>query len=277
MNYLSDIDYMAPEFAEFYDELPIWSARFGLLLLDQVPLRPGMAILDVGAGTGFLSIELAQRCGETTQVFAIDPWSAAMERLQRKCGYLKISSITTITQDAARLNLSDASIDLIVSNLGINNFDNPDAVLRQCHRVARPGARLFMTTNLVGHMGEFYDVFRQLLMDHGHKDRLDLLDQHIGHRATVDSVRNLLERCGFEFVRAEVSSFRERFADGSALLRHFFIRLGFLPAWKAIAPQDAIETTFLEVEKRLNMAAEKQGELALTIPIALIEAKKAAR
>jgi 2-polyprenyl-3-methyl-5-hydroxy-6-metoxy-1,4-benzoquinol methylase len=65
MNYLDEIDYKAPEFGDLYDELPLWSARFGLMLLEHVPLRPGMTILDVGAGTGFMTIEgaaLRLRC-----------------------------------------------------------------------------------------------------------------------------------------------------------------------------------------------------------------------
>jgi len=73
MHYLDDIDYATPEFGDLYDELPLWSARFGLVLLDQIKLRPGITILDAGAGTGFLSIELAQRCGADTQVIAVDP------------------------------------------------------------------------------------------------------------------------------------------------------------------------------------------------------------
>src|SRR5208282_1926821 len=63
MTYLDEIDYKTPDFADFYDELPLWSAPFGLMLLEHVSLRPGMTILDVGAGTGFITIELAQRCG----------------------------------------------------------------------------------------------------------------------------------------------------------------------------------------------------------------------
>ena len=50
MSYLKDIDYSTLE-AGNYDELPLWSAPFGLLLLDRVPLRADITILDVGCGT----------------------------------------------------------------------------------------------------------------------------------------------------------------------------------------------------------------------------------
>jgi hypothetical protein len=46
------IDLGTPEFGDLYDELPLWSAPFGLLLLDRVPLVAGSTIVDVGAGTG---------------------------------------------------------------------------------------------------------------------------------------------------------------------------------------------------------------------------------
>ena len=107
MNYLDPIDYQAPDFGDFYDELPLWSARFGMMLLEEVELRPGITILDVGAGTGFLSIELAQRCGAEARVIAIDPWVAAIERLDRKAGRLGVHNMSTIVEDIAKIDLAD--------------------------------------------------------------------------------------------------------------------------------------------------------------------------
>ncbi|HEY3964850.1 MAG TPA: class I SAM-dependent methyltransferase, partial [Planctomycetaceae bacterium] len=221
MTFLEEIDYKTPEFGDFYDELPLWSAPFGLLLLEHVPLRPGITILDVGAGTGFLAIELAQRCGSDAHVIAVDPWDAAMARLSRKLDFLGISNVRTVVQDAATIDLADSSVDLIVSNLGINNFDNAEAVLQTCFRVARPGASLALATNLVGHMNEFYAVYRRVLTELGYADQIAELDAHIGRRATVDSVRTGLERAGFKFASAVTREFRERFVDGSSLLRHY--------------------------------------------------------
>src|SRR5579862_9438934 len=103
MNYLEEIDYKAPEFGDLYDELPLWSARFGLMLLEQVGLRPGMTILDVGAGTGFMTIELAQRCGSAAAVIAVDPWEAAMKRLARKVAHLGIRNVRMEVRDVAAM------------------------------------------------------------------------------------------------------------------------------------------------------------------------------
>ena len=271
---LQEIDPTTPEFGDLYDELPLWSAPFGLMLLERVPLKPGLTILDVGAGTGFLTIELAERCGAGTKVIAVDPWTAAMSRLRRKIAQRRLDNIVLLEQDASAIDLPDASVDILVSNLGINNFADPPAVLRECFRVARPGAALHLTTNLAGHMAEFYEVYRDVLTDLGQHDRLEALKDHVQHRGSVESVEELLESAGFEVTQVVTSAFRMRFADGSSFLRHHFIRLGFVPGWKAIAADGSLEATFELLEQRLNAVAQERGELALTIPIACFEARK---
>lgn len=143
------MDFNSAEVVDLYDELPLWSAPFGLLLLARIPMRRGLTILDVGAGTGFLTVELAQRCGPDAKVIAVDPWKAATRRLRRKLDHLGLHNVVVIEQDAAAIELPDASVDVVVSNLGINNFESPAAVLRACFRVSKPGARLWLTTNLV--------------------------------------------------------------------------------------------------------------------------------
>ena len=276
MNYLDAIDYTTSDFGDLYDELPLWSAPFGLMLLDRVPIKSGLTILDVGAGTGFLSIELAERCGPSAQVIAVDPWKAAMARLRRKIEQRRLNNIVLLEQDAATIDLDDALVDLIVSNLGIHNFEDPAAVLRTCRRVAKPDASVLLTTNLVGHMAELYDVYRQVLIDTGQRDRLDALEGHINHRGTIDSISGMLHGAGFDVVDVDSGAFRMRFADGSALLRHHFIRLGFVQGWKSIARADAIAETFERLERELNAVAARHGELALTIPTACFVARRSA-
>lgn len=274
MTFLDPIDHYAPGFGELYDELPLWSAPFGLALLDRVPLPSPGTILDVGAGTGFLTIELAERCGSNTTVIAVDPWPSGMERLKRKIEQRGLTNIRLLEQDAARLDLPEGSVDLIVSNLGINNFEDPAAVLRACFRVSRPGAQLLLTTNPAGHMVEFYNVYRSVLIELGQEDRLSLLEEHIAHRGTLASISALLESERFQILEVIQSSFRLRFASGSALLRHYFIRLGFIQAWKSIAALDRVLDTFALLEHRLNELAITHGELALTVPVLCVLAIK---
>jgi arsenite methyltransferase len=57
---------------------------FGLLLLDEVPIAGVKVALDVGCGTGFPLIELAERLGPATHVHGLDPWAAALSRAAEK-------------------------------------------------------------------------------------------------------------------------------------------------------------------------------------------------
>ena len=118
LSYLEEIDFNQPGVVEQYDELPLWSAPFGLMLLDRVPLKPGMVVLDVGAGTGFLTVELAQRCGPTARVVAVDPWKPAMDRLRGKLGYLGLTNVDLQERDAAALDLPGESVDLEIRHYG---------------------------------------------------------------------------------------------------------------------------------------------------------------
>ncbi|MBI1846093.1 MAG: methyltransferase domain-containing protein [Candidatus Rokubacteria bacterium] len=245
------------------------------MLLDRVPVARGLTILDVGAGTGFLTVELAQRCGPDARIIAVDPWPAAMRRLRRKLEHLRLDNVVLLEQDAASLALPEASVDVVVSNLGVNNFENAGAVLGACYRAAKPGARLLLTTNLAGHMAELYEVYRATLVELGQSDRLAALEAHVERRGTVDSITQLLGRAGFEVVDVVTGSFRMRFADGTALLRHYFVRLGFVAGWKAVAAPAMVEETFAALERNLDAVATARGELALTIPMACFEARKA--
>lgn len=272
VNYFDDIDLNHPALGDLFDELTLWSAPFGLLLLDRVPMKRGMTILDVGAGTGFLTVELAQRCGADSRVIAVDPWKPVMDRLRRKVEYLKLGNVVLLEQDAGALDLPAGSVDVVVSNLGVNNFENGETVLRACRRVLRPEGRLLLSTNLVGHMAELYDVYRETLIELGRSGDLAALDAHVAHRATIDSLDRLLTRTGFERRGVDTASFRMRFADGSSLLRHHFIRLGFVPGWRSVVSAGDVPEVFVSLERNLNAVAAREGCLTLTVPAACVEA-----
>jgi arsenite methyltransferase len=234
-----------------YDETWLWSARFGFMLLDRVSLRPGMRVLDVGCGTGFPLFALGAALGPGSMVVGIDPWAGALKRARVKRDAYAMTQAHLARGNAACMPFADAAFDLITSNLGVNNFDDPPAVLRECARVLRSGATIALTSNLRGHMRELYDEFRVLLVEQGETDAVQRLDEHMGHRATPESVRELLEGAGFDIVREDPADFGLRYASGTALLWHWFIRIGFLPAWREVAgPRDRELIPMLE--ERLN-------------------------
>jgi ubiquinone/menaquinone biosynthesis C-methylase UbiE len=273
LDYLGfQVDLDRCETVSAYDELPLWSAMPGLLLLENVPLGEGIRALDVGCGTGFPLLELAERLGPASTVCGIDPWCAALERARLKARVRGVGNVAIVGGDAASLPFPDSGFDLIVSNLGINNFEEPETVLRECRRVARPASRLALATNLVGHMREFYDVFEETLVGLGDAKALEALEAHVRHRATVEGLEALFERAGFRLLRVVESRASMRFAGGGALLRHYFIKLGFLDGWKAVVAEERRERVFARLEEELNRVAKLRGALDLTIPLAYLEA-----
>jgi SAM-dependent methyltransferase len=265
-----EADFSSPAAVAAYDELPLWSAMFGALLLSEVPLANVTTALDLGCGTGFPLIELAERLGARSHVHGVDPWSAALARAAAKIAVRSTPNVTLHEGSAIALPFADATFDLIVSNLGLNNFDDREAAIAEARRVARKGAVLALTTNLQGHMVELYDVLAALLRERGDNASLARLAAHVAHRATVAGVRTLLEDGGFTVRRVVERAADMRFASGDALLRHHFIKLGFLGGWKEIVAGD--REIFPELIARLNAIAERNGELRLTIPMAYVEA-----
>jgi SAM-dependent methyltransferase len=263
-------EFSSPQILAAYDELPLWSAMFGLLLLDEVPIRGVTNALDVGCGTGFPLIELAERLGPQAHVHGIDPWGAGLARAAEKIASRATTNITLHEASASAMPFADATFDLIVSNLGVNNFDDRTAAIRECRRVARNGAILALTTNLQDHMKEFYEVFEQVL-ETEESDMRGRLRAHIEHRATIANVRELLESGGFTVTRVVERESKMRFANGTALFNHHFIKLGFLDSWKRVLPGKE-HAVFGHLRDALNDLAARQGELRLTIPMAYIEA-----
>ncbi len=268
------VDFNDPEVVSAYDEVSLWSAMFGQMLLEHVPLGRSRTVLDIGYGAGFPLLELAQRLGASSKVYGIDPWAAARQRAERKAQLWRVRNVELLTGYGAAMPFPGEFFDLLVSNLGVNNFADPQAVLKECWRVARSSARLALTTNLQGHMQEFYEVFESTLRALGREDDLARLRAHIAHRATVTGLETMFQQVGFRLATVHRQSAVMRFVDGSALLNHYFIKMGFLDDWKAVVEPAEQANVFACLEDNLNRLAENQGELRLTIPMAYVEAEK---
>jgi arsenite methyltransferase len=272
LNYSTD--WTDPGVVSLHDELPLWSAPFGLMLLDQVKLKPGMTVLDIGFGTGFPVIELSQRLGNSSTVYGIDPWTAAIERTRLKIKLFKIKNVKLVEGDASSMNFKDNMFDLIVSNTGINNFENVNGVFRECFRVAKPKAQIVLTTNPEDHMKEFYQVLTETVMQLKLEHVLDKLEAQQKHRLSVKKVCHLLETAGFTISQTRKKSFSMRFLDGTAFLNHYFIKYAFMEGWKSIFPNELLNPVFTQLEKDLNALAKKENEFKVTIPAAYIEGEK---
>ena len=86
-------DFDFGKYIEVADESPIWSAPFGLKLLDHINYKANISALDIGFGTGFPLTEIALRLGDNSVVYGIDPWKEAIERVNKKVDYYGLTNV----------------------------------------------------------------------------------------------------------------------------------------------------------------------------------------
>jgi ubiquinone/menaquinone biosynthesis C-methylase UbiE len=255
------------EIVNVYDELPLWAAPFGLKLLNAVRYKANITALDIGFGTGFPLTEIAMRLGDGSTVYGIDPWTEAIERTQQKLRYYGINNVELINGVAENIPLEDNSVDLIVSNNGINNVSDIGKALSECSRIMKSGGQFVMTMNTAKSMFEFYDALKAVLLEYGLEKNVEAMYEHIRHRRPpVDEVKSLLHDKGFIIKDLEYEQFDMRFADATAMLNHYFVRLAFIDSWADIVPKDKIEVIFNKTEDLLNAQAAQTGGLSLSIP-----------
>jgi ubiquinone/menaquinone biosynthesis C-methylase UbiE len=265
-----------PGLVSALDELPFWSAPFGELLLETVQLKPALRVLDIGSGTGFPVLELAQRLGITSCLVALDPWAAATDRLKHKMTHFGISNVVVCNGTAEKIPYEEGSFDLITSNNGLNNTQDLRQAWRECSRVARGGAQMVVTENLPGTMMEFYQVLECTLRELKLEKFLPGITDHIyAKRKPIEEIRQLAGDCGFRTVEEKHRQFTLQYLDGTAFLHHSWIRLAFLPAWESLVPAEKQGEVFELLEERLSQLAKEKGELVLTVPIVCLDLRKA--
>jgi ubiquinone/menaquinone biosynthesis C-methylase UbiE len=269
-----NFDWSDPTLVSVFDETPFWSARFGALLLEHVPLQPGMRLLDLACGTGFPLIELGQCLGQGCLSVGIDPWIQALERARLKLKTAQVDYIHLVAGDGTQMPFAGRSFDLVTMNLGINNFEHPAAILDECHRVLVSSGHLALTTNPFGHMQEFYAEFHRLLLELGLLVEAKKLESEAEHRIDLDQIQRILQAAGFELNKTWQAEFYLRYLNGSAFFRHRFIQQAFLDGWCSVLEPGHEQNVFERLEQRLNERAKREGELVFTVPVLYLEAGK---
>ena len=127
--------------AEVYDKqfVPALFGQWGAVLCEAAGVRSNQRVLDVGCGTGALTLAAAEAVGFGGEVCGIDPNPEMLAVARRKP-----SGIDWRDGRAEALPFRDASFDAVLSQFAMMFFQDPAAALREMRRVLRPGGRIVL-------------------------------------------------------------------------------------------------------------------------------------
>ncbi|MBK7878202.1 MAG: methyltransferase domain-containing protein [Planctomycetes bacterium] len=157
-------------------------------VLAQLELRPGMAVADVGAGTGLYTLLFAPRVGDSGSVYAVDiapNFVAHVEAAAKERGFANVRPVLCTERS---VELPPSCVDLVFVCDTYHHFEYPQSTLASIHTALRPGGELIVL-DFVREPGQSSEWI-------------------LGHvRAGEAVVRQEIEAAGFTFVRREDTPF----------------------------------------------------------------------
>ena len=201
--------------AWFYDTFGNIAAlgHMGMLramTVDYAQLKAGEKVLDVGCGTGGVTIPAKQRVGQSGQAAGIDPAPEMIAVARKKAARARLE-IDFRVGVIESLPYPNASFDVVTSSLMMHHLPHELQVegLAEIYRVLKPGGRIFIADMLRLSKSLHDRLFAMLTLHGGRVERFGIQD-----------LPKTMEEAGFENVQ---------------LLEESFLTIGFLRANKPVA------------------------------------------
>ena len=107
-------------------------------------LKPGMHVGDVGAGTGFYSLRIAQKVAPGGKVFANDLQLEMLQRIAGKARAQSISNVEEIQGTTTDCKLPPGDLDLVILVDVYHEFSEPQQMLRSIRRSLKSGGQIVL-------------------------------------------------------------------------------------------------------------------------------------
>jgi SAM-dependent methyltransferase len=132
-------DQAAPGWNAHAAQIRQWLAPATEAMLEMADVRRGARVLDVAAGAGDQTLDIARRVGPAGYVLATDLSATILAFAKsnaRRAGY---ANVDTRVADGEFLRIEEGSFDASVCRLGLMLFPDPRQGLREMHRALKPG------------------------------------------------------------------------------------------------------------------------------------------
>jgi arsenite methyltransferase len=157
-------------------------------------LAPGEVVLDLGSGGGIDVLLSARRVGPTGFAYGLDMTDEMLALAERNQTAQRIENVQFLKGTIEEIPLPADSIDVVISNCVINLSADKAQVLREAHRVLRPGGRFAVSDVVV--QGSLPDQIRT---------DMESWAGCIAGALEEGAYRALLGEAGFEDVEVEVT------------------------------------------------------------------------
>jgi SAM-dependent methyltransferase len=104
--------------------------------------RPGERILEVGPGTGYYTLDVAEWIKPGGQMDILDLQQEMLDHTMRRAGERGLSNVTPTQSDATGMPYQEGTYDAAFLVTVLGEIPDQDAALRELARVLKPGGRL---------------------------------------------------------------------------------------------------------------------------------------
>jgi ubiquinone/menaquinone biosynthesis C-methylase UbiE len=104
--------------------------------------EPGERVLEIGPGTGYYTLDMAEWVGPEGTVEIFDLQQEFLDHTARRTAERGLANVVPTQGDATALPYEDDSIDAVVLTAVLGEIPDRDAALREIRRVLKPGGRL---------------------------------------------------------------------------------------------------------------------------------------
>lgn len=111
-------------------------------VMQLLGIQPGMAVADIGAGSGYYTVRLSQRVGPAGRVFAEDIMPDYLAGLRRRVAAEGLGNVTVALGEAHDPRLPPASVDVALLVHMYHEIDQPFGLLANLLPALRPGGRV---------------------------------------------------------------------------------------------------------------------------------------